>query len=92
MREICLQSRKELLPKFPTIAVLDMFRDTSKDVSDFESEFECCQNPTILGKSEIKQIYGHVYVKFGLTLHCIKLSFIFHRCPSFAMPKKTNAH
>ena len=58
-------------------------RDTSqpqnvenRDVSEFESEFESCQNMTISGKSEIRQIYRLVYVIFGLTICCMKLSFI----------------
>jgi len=58
-----------------------------RDVLEFESEFECCQNQTIFSKSEMKRIYRLVCVGFGLTVRCIKLSFIFHRRPSFATQK-----
>jgi len=37
------------------------------DVSEFESEFERCQNPTILGKSEISRIYRRAYVGSDLS-------------------------
>jgi len=41
---------------------------SSRHVSEFESEFECCRNPTVLGKSEIWWIYRLIYVGFGLTI------------------------
>ena len=52
-------------------------------VSEFESEFECCRNSTILGRSKMRLIYRLVYVGFGL---------IIHRRPSFATQKQTNSH
>jgi len=53
-----------------------------RDVSEFESEFKCCRNLTILGKSEIRWICRLVYVGFGLTVRCTKL--IYHSLPSIA--------
>ena len=50
-----------------------------RDVSLYESKFECCRNPTILGKSKIRRIYGLVYIRFRLTVRCIKL--IHHSLP-----------
>jgi len=29
----------------------------TRNVSEFESEFECCSNPTIFGKSEIHSVF-----------------------------------
>ena len=48
---------------------------------------KCCQNPTILRKSKMRRIYRLVYVGFGLTVYCVNLSFITHRCPSVAVQK-----
>ena len=62
-------------------------RIVTSDVSEFESEFSCCRNPVILGKSEIGWIYRLVYIGFGLTVRCMKLSFIIHLHPSFAAQK-----
>jgi len=45
-----------------------------RDASESESEFECCWNPTISGKSAIRRIDILIYVEFGLTVLCIKLS------------------
>ena len=50
------------------------------DESVFESER--CQNPTILGKSEIRRVYRLIYVEWGFTVRCIKVSFIIHCCLS----------
>ena len=56
----------------------------TSDVSEFESEFARCRYLTILGKSKIRQIYRLIYVKYGLTARCIKITFIIHCCLSFA--------
>jgi len=41
----------------------------------------------VLGQSEIQRIYRVVDAEFRLTVHFIKLSFVIHRHPSFAMQK-----
>jgi len=44
-----------------------------REVSEFEYEFERRWNPTILGKSKIRQIYRLVYIGLRLAVRCIKL-------------------
>jgi len=58
-----------------------------KNVSEFESKFEHCWNPTIFGISKIPWIYRIVWVWFGLNFHCTNLSFIIHSSPLFAAHK-----
>jgi len=65
--------------------ILHLFH--SRDVSELELQFECCWSPTIVDKSEIRRIYRLVYIGFGLTVCCIKLSFIIHCHLSSAMQK-----
>jgi len=56
----------------------------SRDVTEFKSEFECCRNLTVFGKSKIRHIYRLVQVEVGFIFCCTKLSLA--SCPSLTAP------
>lgn len=58
-----------------------------KDVTEFESESECCWILTIFVKFEVRRIYRLIAVGFRFSLRFVKLAYIIQCSPLLAGEK-----